>query len=174
VNFVSPDANFALGQINTPDSRKRAYVRYFEQLQCTRRALQAFFEDLQRIGAFDDGTIIVHGDHGSRIALVPANSRFAQLLSDADLVDLYSVLFAVRGPGFDSGYDNSFRSIQSLFAETLLNRTLAQEPGDVVLRFVDEVGHESQNGDWLRIPMPAFDDVNSVIPEHNEAPAPEN
>jgi hypothetical protein len=61
-----------------------------------------------------------------------------------------------------------------LFAETLLNRTLAQEPGDVVLRFVDEVGHESQNGDWLRIPMPAFEDVNSVIPEHNEAPAPEN
>jgi hypothetical protein len=173
-NHVSPDANFALGLINTPDSRRRSYASYFEQLQCTRRALQAFFEDLQRIGAFDDGTIIVHGDHGSRIALVPANSRFAQLLSDADVVDLYSVLFAVRGPGFDSGYDNSFRSIQSLFAETLLNRTLAQEPGDVVLRFVDEVGHESQNGDWLRIPMPAFEDVNSVIPEHNEAPAPEN
>jgi hypothetical protein len=55
--------------------------------------------------------IIVQGDYGSRISLVPNNSRFAEHIGDADLVDLYSTLFAVHGPGFESGEDNSFRSI---------------------------------------------------------------
>ena len=174
VNNVSPDADFTSGLINTPASRKRTYASYFEQLRCTRKELQAFFESLQEIGAFDDGTIIVHGDHGSRIALATTNRGPVANLRAADLVDLYSVLFAVRGPGFDSGYDNSFRSIQALFAETILQRTLAEEPSDVVLSFLVDVAHEEPIEPWLRIPMAAFEDVNSVIPEHNEGPAPDN
>lgn len=173
-NNVSPDANFALGRTNTPDSRHRAYASYFDQLECTRRALHAFFEELQKTGAFDDGTIIVQGDHGSRISLVPANSRFAEQLSDADLVDLYSVLFAVRGPGFERGYDNILRSIQSLFAETFLKRAVGHEPGDVVLRFVPEVGRQAQDGAWLRIPMPAFADGRPSTPEDNKVQASDN
>ena len=172
VNNVSPDASFDLGLINTPDSRRRSYASYFEQLSCTRMALQAFFEGLQKIGVFDDATILVHGDHGSRIALATTDRGTVDSLSDADLIDLYSVLYAVRGPGFESGYDESFRSIQALFAESMLRRTLAQEPGDVVLSFMVDLGQETQTGAWRRIPMPAFGDVNSVIPEHNEAPAP--
>jgi len=173
-NHISPDADFTLGRINTTDSRKRSYASYFEQLRCTRKALEAFFEDLQKFGAFDEATIIVHGDHGSRISMVPENRRFADLLSDTDMVDLYSVLFAVRGPGIDSGFDDSLRSIQSLFAEIMLGRTLAQEPSDVVLRFVDDFGQESQNGSWMRIPMPAFEGMAPIAPENNEALTPDN
>jgi hypothetical protein len=55
-----------------------------------------------------------------------------------------------------------------------LNRTLAQEPGDVVLRFGAEFGREAKNEPWLRIPMPAFGDANPVVPQNHEAPAPDN
>ena len=89
-------------------------------------------------------------------------------------VDLYSVLFAVYGPGFDSGYDESFRSLQALFAETILQRTLTSEPSDVVLSFLVDIGEEEPNGSWLRIPMPAFEGENPVIPEDRGVLAPDN
>jgi len=174
VNNISPDASIGLGMLNTPESRRRFYASYFEQLRCTRRILQAFFEDLEKIGAFDDGTIIVHGDHGSRIALTDANRRTAELLSDTDLVDLYSVLFAVHGPGFESGYDKSFRSIQALFTETILKRTLAQEPADVVLKSFVDADHGDENEPWMRIPMPVFEDGDAVTPERKDTFAPDN
>jgi hypothetical protein len=167
-NNVSPDTNASLGIINTPESRRRFYASYLEQLRCTRRALQGFFEELQKIGAYEDAMIIIHGDHGSRIALAASNRLFGDLLSDTDLVDLYSVLFAVRGPGFDSGYDTSFRSIQALFAETILKRALTQEPNRVVLNSLVDVGRKDEIEPWMLVPMPAFDGANLEASESND------
>lgn len=169
-NHVSPDADFASGQINTPDSRKRSYATYLEQLRCTKSQLRAFFEDLRAIGTFEDGTIIVHGDHGSRIAKVPANGRFADRLSNSDLVDLFSVLFAVHGPGIESGYDNRLRSLQSLFAEIALQHAQSPEPDDIVLSFINEFGDPIPGKTWLRMPMPNFGAALSAAPEDGEAP----
>jgi hypothetical protein len=154
VNNVSTDANASLGIKNTPESRSRYYGSYFEQLRCTRQMLQKFFEKLQQIGVYDDATIIIHGDHGSRIAL-GASNRNLGTFSDTDLVDRHSVLFAVRGSGFESGYDTSFRSLQGLFAEMMLRQTLIQGPRDVVI----PNPHTSNRGGiepWIRTPMPIF------------------
>jgi hypothetical protein len=174
MNNVSPDADFAQGLINTEDSRTRSYVAYFDQLRCTRRALEDFFKRLQETGAFEDGTIIVHGDHGSRIALAVSKNGTARAPSDVDLVDLHSVLFAVRGPGFESGYDHSLRSLQALFAEAMLRRSPAQEPNDVVLTFLSDLGYEEQIEPWPRVPMPAFAEARPKQHEVSETPAQDN
>jgi hypothetical protein len=166
-NNVSPDTRSSLGIINTPESRRRFYASYLEQLRCTRRALQDFLEDLQELGAYENAMIIIHGDHGSRIALAAPNRLFGDLLSETDLVDLYSVLFAVRGPGFDSGYDTSLRSIQALFAEMILNQALPQEPNRVVLNSLLDVDRNDEIEPWMLVPMPAFGDGNLEISESN-------
>jgi arylsulfatase A-like enzyme len=150
------NANAPLGSINSPETRRRFYASYFQQVRCVRKALQEFFEGVQQIGAYDDATIIVHGDHGSRITLTVSNRMYADLLTDDDLVDDYSTLFAVYGPGFDRGYDTSFRSIQALFAELFLQRTLTQEPTDVVLSASLHIGDWDDNEPWMRAPMPFF------------------
>ena len=54
---------------NTMQSRQRRYALYFEQVQCTYKKLGEMFEKWQRAGVFQDATIIIQGDHGSRINL---------------------------------------------------------------------------------------------------------
>jgi hypothetical protein len=132
------DARKELSVINSPESRRRRYESYFDQLGCLYRALREFLEEAEAAGLLQDATIILHGDHGSRISLHSPNRESAARLSDADLIDNYSVLFAVRRPGSKPAYDLNLRSIQALFAETFLGRPFPSENSEVVL------------DDWLR------------------------
>jgi hypothetical protein len=136
------DARKELSVINSPESRRRRYESYFDQLGCLYRALGVFLEDLEAAGLLQDATIILHGDHGSRISLRSPNRESAERLSDADLVDNYSVLYAVRRPGFKPAYDLNLRSIQALFAEGFLGRLFPNENPKVVL------------DDWLKSVRP--------------------
>ena len=61
-------------------------------------------------------------------------AEFAAQLSDRDIIDNFSVLYAVKQPGVQAGYDAAVRSIQALFAETFLNKPFQQEPRYVFLR----------------------------------------
>lgn len=137
-----------------------------EPLQGKGNVIRRMFVDIDA-----DVYVLVHGDHGSRIALSVSKNGSANAPSDADLVDLHSVLFAVRAPGIDSGYEHSFRSIQALFAETILQRSPAREPNDVVLTFLSDLGFEEQVVPWPRVPMPAFAEAGPVWREDSETPA---
>ncbi len=77
------------------------------------------------------------------------------LLSDTDIVDNYSTLFAVRSPGRTPGYDRPLRSIQSLFAELLLERPFAHETETV---FLDRVKDRKIGESFIARPMPNFED----------------
>lgn len=114
------DLNIATGVLNSPASREARYIGYFAQVRCLHSALRRFFEGLEEIGALDDATIVVHGDHGSRIARIAPLTTAPQPLSDQDLADMYSVLFAVRSPSVAPGYRLDLRSLQDLFHEMFL------------------------------------------------------
>ena len=108
---------------NTPTSRVRRYMHYFEQIRCTYRLLDGLFAEMRANGSFDSATIFVHGDHGSRIALHDPTFELAALLSARDIVDGYSTLYAVRMPGLAPSVSPEMRSIQSLFAEHALGHS---------------------------------------------------
>lgn len=137
--------------INTAQSRRERYQAYFAQVSCVQRQLQSFFDRLRSAGRYDETTIIVHGDHGSRISIWNPEAEFAEQLSDRDIIDNFSVLYAVKQPGVPGGYDATARSIQALFAETFLNRPFQQEPKYVFLR-----GSPAGNG-HLRRRFPDFE-----------------
>jgi hypothetical protein len=72
---------------------------------------------MQAAGIYDDSIIVVHGDHGSRIAINEPTANNQHVLTTQDLVDGFSTLFAMKLPGKPGGYDKSLRSLEQLFEE---------------------------------------------------------
>lgn len=140
---------------NTPASRIERYKAYFAQIRCLQHQLQAFFDKLRAAGRYDESTIIIHGDHGSRIAIWNPSITVHERLSDRDIIDNYSTLYAVKQPGVPPAYDLTERSIQALFAETFLGRPLRPESGDIVLRGAQRFERNPGDGSWLR-PFPGY------------------
>jgi len=154
--FSRADANTETATINSQESRQRRYESYFDQLRCLYRVLREFMEDLKASGLFQDATIILHGDHGSRISLRTPNRNSAERLSDADLVDNYSVLYAVRRPGSKLVDDGNLRSIQALFAEMFLGRTYPNNSSTIVLDDWLRLDSTPESESRMQRPMPDF------------------
>lgn len=83
---------------------------YHEQVACTTRQLGNLFAAMKKAGSFDRTTIVVHGDHGSRIQ--PARRHPNRNL--ADIRSRYSTLLAVKAPNLAPGYDNRLYPIRHL------------------------------------------------------------
>ncbi len=155
MDWLGPTVNNAPPPLsNTPASREKRYMVYFDQVRCAHHKLSILFRAMEDAGVFADATIIVHGDHGSRIALRKTNIGSPALLSDADIVDNFSTLFAVRMPGPVPNHDRSLRSIQSLFAELLLERPIADEVENV---FLDSAKDRKIGRRFIARPMPDFE-----------------
>jgi arylsulfatase A-like enzyme len=89
---------------------------------------------MKALGIFDDTLIIVHGDHGSRIAINSPSFENRESLSDTDLRDNYSTLMAIHSGELEARYSGERRSIQSLFSEIIMGISASDETGDVYLR----------------------------------------
>lgn len=110
---------------NTADSRAQKYERYADQVRCVLTLLDHLLDDLDRRGLLDDATVIVNGDHGSRIPVhYPSGLTLASgVLTDNDFRDTFSALYAIHAPGVPAGYDEENRSLVEL-----LNHHLGGEP----------------------------------------------
>jgi hypothetical protein len=126
--------------MNTPRQREENYGVYFEQLACTSRRLSEIFLHLKELGIYDEATIIVHGDHGSRIGESRYHDVQASELSERDLVDHFSTLLAVKGPGVSPGVRSDSVSLQDFFARRFLGHL--GEPGSENKVWVQELPGE--------------------------------
>jgi hypothetical protein len=108
---------------NTPETRAGSYPLYLDQVLCLHRRLGALLDRMRDTGTLERAVVVIHGDHGSRIEVVPPNARFADALRHDDYVDSFSTLFAVKAPGFAPGYDP-----RQLPAEAILASVLAGDP----------------------------------------------
>ena len=105
----------------TSDRRTAAYQHYLEHVVCTERRINQLFDRLRSLRVYDDATIVVHGDHGSRIAEQPWINPTPSRLSQRDLLDHFSTLFAVKGPGSIQGVVEEPMLIQQMFAALFLD-----------------------------------------------------
>ena len=157
---MKPDVESWAGHMMTADTPEAhhavLYARYFEQVRCLHLALGQFFAGLQETGVFDEAIIIVHGDHGARITLPPGRRNSGNDISETDFIDRYSALFAVRSPSLRPGYDTSFRSVQALFAELILERPLPDESQSVFVDAPIGPNAATEYKGYLRVPMPEF------------------
>jgi len=146
--------------INSPDSRRRQYEGYFDQLGCLYRVLREFLDNVEASGLLQETTIIFHGDHGSRNSLLTPIRDSAERLSDADLLDNNSVLFAIRWPGSKPAYDLKLRSIHALFAEMFLGRPFPNDSSKVVLDDWRNMQRAPHTESRMRLTMPEFGDCD--------------
>jgi hypothetical protein len=116
--------------------RDELYSRYFGQLVCTGKRMEAVFATLKKLGIYDDATIIVHGDHGSRIGERHYIWETPDTLSNQDLMDHFATLLAVKAPGVAPGLSEEPAVLQRVFAEQFLPDHDLPDPGtrDVLIR----------------------------------------
>jgi hypothetical protein len=79
--------------------------------------LDELFDRMRAAGVYDDSIILLHGDHGSRIVMTEPTAENHHALTEQELVDAFSTLFAMKVPGKPGGYDKSPRPLEQLFAE---------------------------------------------------------
>jgi arylsulfatase A-like enzyme len=112
------------------------YRRYFSQLVCTEARMRELFAHLKRIGVYDEATIVVHGDHGSRIGVREYIPEPGQTLTDEDLFDHHATLLAIKAPGRAPGLRTDRVAIQRAFADIFLGGAAGDRlrPTEVLVR----------------------------------------
>jgi hypothetical protein len=107
---------------------------------------------IDKAGLLQDATIIIHGDHGSRITLrdpIIANRNQATII---DYVDSFSTLFAIRSPELEPGYSSQLQPLPNLIAEHLFGIPAPMDKQTVYLRNDSKL----EGLDLLSVPMPDF------------------
>lgn len=123
-------------EMNSERERRSSYPLYLQQVQCVHGLLQELFESLKEAGIFDRAHIVVHGDHGSRIATHNLRERPLYprefIPSQQTLIDYYATLFAYKAPAQKTG---QYRR-DMLSAESLLERVFS---GDLDTGALDDL-----------------------------------
>jgi arylsulfatase A-like enzyme len=101
-------------------ARTEHYRRYFQQVHCINKRIRVLLDKMKVSGLLRDATIVITGDHGSRISM----SHFAETMSKRDLIDNYGALFSIHAPSVEPLYDLRFVSLQRLFTEFLAPRRI--------------------------------------------------
>lgn len=149
LNRRSEPRNFL--STGNPEYRATAYRIYFEQTHCLTSLLNDVLETIDELGLLEEATIIIHGDHGSRITIADPVAPMADVTSSRDFIDAFSTLFAIRSPTVSPGYNGVPRSIQGLFAELVLGVPPPEEDGMVLLQKASPSRRPMQPA-----PMPPF------------------
>ena len=141
---------FGEDQVYTPEERRALYRRYLDQLICANRQMQSLFADLKQLDVYDEATIIIHGDHGSRIAETPYITEMPGTLTTQDMIDHYSTLLAIKAPGIAAGIRDEPVALQRVFAEAFLGggRSPAPQQGEVFVRIDEEDGFSPLAFSW--------------------------
>jgi arylsulfatase A-like enzyme len=139
--------------ISDTQYRDAAYKAYFQQTVCTMSLLDDLLGTLDREGLLDDATVIIQGDHGSRITLVDPVATTQDSVTSRDFIDGFSTLFAIHSPVTEPGYDGTPRSIQNLFGELVLNKSITDYENTVFLR----TGPRIRKRPMKAVTMPAFE-----------------
>ena len=112
-----------------------SYPLYLTQLQCAHRTLQNFFQTLDNAGIYEKANIIVHGDHGSRIALHNLGERSGYdpefMPSPRTLVDYFGTLYAFKTAGPVHGeYRRDLLSVSTLLDANSSDTIPAENSGN--------------------------------------------
>ena len=118
---------------DTPERWAARYRAYLDQIRCVHAKLGGILIKMRNLGLLEKSIIVIHGDHGSMIPAKDVVSLNAGKLSERDIIDIYSTLFAVKMPGAASGNIAEQRSIQYLFAHQVAGWTNVKPHNDIFL-----------------------------------------
>jgi hypothetical protein len=135
---------------NTFESRQERYDDYFEQTNCALTKLSELVERMKARGIYDNATIVVHGDHGSRIGLIVPNIENSNSLPPREFYDGFSTLLAVKAPQFTAGYDLTMLPVTRLLRQIAKEQPGIPEKTDGHFVYI----RDNQDSIRSRVPMP--------------------
>ena len=112
--------------------RHDRYRRYYAQMRCIHRSLGSWFADLDRAGIMEKATIVLHGDHGSRIASDPSVKNSSDPNWQRMTQDSFSTLFALRKPGVAPGVSTVMKPLNIMLKQLYISPELLDQPSDAV------------------------------------------
>lgn len=108
---------------NSPEKRVDRYKRMVPQFKCALNTLEKFFNHLKQHEIYDNATIIVHGDHGTSAYIRSPSIYNEALLSNRDMLETFSTLFAVKWPDGKYRENTNVESLNVLLAQTAIRLT---------------------------------------------------
>ena len=120
------------------------YARFMDQADCAFASLAVIFESMKQAGIFDRSTIVLHGDHGARIAANTLSIEQLENLTPADYRAHFSILFAVKLPGGSYSEDQRVLPLTYLLEEvsgTVLEHAAGADPAPVL---IDELSDDPE------------------------------
>jgi len=163
---VKPEAEWR--NEHGPASVADREAAYIDQVRCLQRALGRAFAALDQTPAGREAIVLLHGDHGSRVA--PALPYVGGIdLSDHELLMLHSAFFAIRVPGEAAGEVPGVFALDELLADfrdrdfSAAPRPAAKPPRILIMGSNPALPGEPQ-------PLPAF---NPAVVLRPSAPSPQ-
>lgn len=137
---------------------QNSYPFYLEQILCVQTLIDQILSNLDENSSAQKSTIIIHGDHGSRIAPTGMISVKEEAASHADRIQLFSTFFALRGPEYKTGYDRSPLSLRHLMNEEVFgkkynmgdkgNLYIDTATGERIRTFILPFSHGHVSNEW--------------------------
>lgn len=121
---------------NTVATRNQRYASYEGQIMCVQKQLQGLFDSMKTAGVYNQAIIIIHGDHGSRIALHSLNAKYSEQLTQQDFLDYYQTLFVAKLPNQKPGVDQNKIDLQTLLAQIMFAITGHKPVTDIIGDYV--------------------------------------
>lgn len=151
--WLNADVEALRPRRNDTASRAERYPQYLEQLEATRERIRGLLLRLSARDWWHDAIVVVHGDHGSRLDRGPARVPEVAAMPAQDFLDAFSILFAVKSPVLEPGYDR-----RPLPLEHLLGRILRDgaDPGDEDLEAAPQVWIVDGDREMIPRPLPFF------------------
>jgi hypothetical protein len=149
------DVGYYLGrhhpvEANRERARLSAYSDYLQQVRCVARRLDGLLRTLAQLEPFRDATIVIHGDHGSRISI-------GNLIEDhapRDFIDNYATYYAVKAPDVEPGVDCELISLPEIFRRHMTPISGPPPPGRSPLPVI--VSSREREGTTVEAVMPEF------------------
>ena len=123
VNYSGPlwmrFATYSGEVANNETTRGPRYLAYLAQAACSLSVLDRLFAKMRALGIYDEATIIVHGDHGSRVFFYEPLGKNLNKVGPGDLKDAFSVLFARKMPHGEFSRDHRTLALENLMRDTV-------------------------------------------------------
>jgi hypothetical protein len=118
------------------------YDFYAQQVACLAIEMEEFFTWVEARPDAGGAIVVIHGDHGSRIAVHPPTAEALEGLNEDDAGDYFLTLFAVGAPGLVPDVVDDATPLEVLVRRLLLSEfsSIDVPAYDTVTVFVDGRG----------------------------------
>jgi hypothetical protein len=110
-------------KISASEALDNTYFKYIEQVKCSSSLMDKLIEKLNSYPEAQNSTIIIHGDHGSRLSSLEPYLENIDHFTKKDYIQYFSTFFAVRSPNLTPGYVRQPLALDELLNIIVLGKT---------------------------------------------------